>query len=186
MVTSSFPMKTSSILLALCAALALVGCGGGSSSGSSTPGTQAPSTLYPSGVRLGQVLIGDASELSLAIEFPSTDFTQGANYDGLIHPSILTTDEQTEDEADTTPLPVSGTLRQITESAPGHVVLYFNSTAAPAINGVLRIELPAAEATDSDRVRTGKVESAEELIVTPAAGKRVPLNLVGKRVKITW
>lgn len=179
--------RYTSLLLTACAMLSLSGCGG-SSTNSASSSTEAPSSLFPAGIKTGRLVVSADDEFTLTITFPTNDFRLGANYKGSL---TLSTTNENDEESDTTPaapqsLSVSGSLSQTDESVPGHVVLFFESTMGPSLYGVLRLELPASGAHNSERTRTGLIEAPADLRYISDKGVSTLLHLTGKEATITW
>lgn len=181
-------MKKSIFLMcALSAALLMPGCGGGGNDSSSS-GTQDPASLFPQGVHAGWLQIGQEDHgISLQITFRSSDFTMGADYQGGFSLSILGEENVVDpDSGETAQVTVAGFLRQTDESRPGHVVLFFTSSASETLYGPIVIALSAAGAQDDQHVRSGVVEDDSSIGFFTADGQRLKPQLRDLPVKITW
>ena len=167
-------------LCTVTAALLLISCGGSSNDSSDSAGAAA--SIFPDHVLNGRLAVGLKGEsLSIDIIFAERDFSSGGTYRG----TVLVPAEDGENDDKAIEYQVTGTIRQTTQSIPGHVYLQFPGIQENALDGVLILELPSGGRQDDQHTRTGRVESSE-LNLTTAGGMRYAIDLQGKEVQITW
>ena len=168
------------------AAVMLCACGGSTNNSGSSTG---PNSIFPDGVLSGQLNIGlNGEALTIHITFSEKDFSVGGVYKGtVLQPAV---DEEDEDGNLYTTEPIeqkiSGSIRQTTQSIPGHVYLHFTADQGSSLGGLLLLELPAGSMHDAQGMRSGRVELTDDLYYEANGSRRFPLELKGKEVQILW
>ena len=167
-------------LCATAAALLLAGCGSGSHD--SADSADAAASVFPTSELHGQLAIGKEGELlSIDILFSAKDFSTGGTYKG----NVLAPQVNDEEEVEAALYNVSGSIRQTTQSIPGHVYLQFPGMQPGALSGTILLELPASGRHDEQRSRAGSVQSCD-LQFTTSGGATYPMDFQGEEVQITW